>query len=665
MTEMPAHTDALPPRRDRPADRKRGRGQTALPAGQMFVLAVLAGAFIGFGAAAYTMVMTGADLAPWSGAAARRRRLLARPDPRHRRRGGALHRQRAHGHGGGGPQDHGTAAVAQLGGREVRPATSRARRGSPLHSGFRAFSTAHGRHGGEDRGRERRAAAVRRPSCARCSATRLSASRSWLTFAARTAAGKILAILWPISAFVPSASNTPSPTCTSSRRAGRRGRPGGPAGGGDEPLLGHARKHPRRRGRRGACLPLRLSRPGTTLTAARPPARRESGLCPAPMPASCCPMRRFAALLAFLAPAAPGAATRQRGTREGGDALPRPSLRPDGDPGTAVGARPTRRDRAAGPAPRPAPGGSPRNGTALCIEDRPTTVRGAYNVDRNLIELGADLDFGERLVILIHELRHLDQYGRLLPLYRFRPEGGHALHLHGRGRRAGGGHLLRLEAEGRGPTRSLGCHRLKEYADIGAVFADSVLQGASPEDAVTAAFGGLVHLALAGGDLPAVELRGLSRPAGRNKAPQELCAPARRLFHRALHPSRRRRLCPARRRVDALSRSRISRSGSSCVCDRAGRGYSGRHRRGNRPCRPVAAAPRAGLRDGRCTSSPAGSARRRRRRRAVDDLVELPPVKPDPPAFRAVVDLHPLPVQSSEVGFHPPDTASSPLCRLR
>ena len=30
--------------------------------------------------------------------------------------------------------------------------------------------------------------------------------------------------------------------------------------------------------------------------------------------------------------------------------------------------------------------------------------------------------------------------------------------------------------------------RLKEYADIGAVFADSVLQGASPEDAVTAAF---------------------------------------------------------------------------------------------------------------------------------------------------------------------------------
>ncbi len=38
-----------------------GVGKAHLPVMQMFVLAILAGAFIGFGAAAYTTVMTGAD----------------------------------------------------------------------------------------------------------------------------------------------------------------------------------------------------------------------------------------------------------------------------------------------------------------------------------------------------------------------------------------------------------------------------------------------------------------------------------------------------------------------------------------------------------------------------------------------------------------------------
>ena len=39
-----------------------GVTKAQLPLQQMFVLAILAGAFIGFGAAAYTMVMTGVDL---------------------------------------------------------------------------------------------------------------------------------------------------------------------------------------------------------------------------------------------------------------------------------------------------------------------------------------------------------------------------------------------------------------------------------------------------------------------------------------------------------------------------------------------------------------------------------------------------------------------------
>ncbi len=40
-----------------------GVAKAALPVGRMFVLALLAGAFIGFGAAAYTMAMTGVDTA--------------------------------------------------------------------------------------------------------------------------------------------------------------------------------------------------------------------------------------------------------------------------------------------------------------------------------------------------------------------------------------------------------------------------------------------------------------------------------------------------------------------------------------------------------------------------------------------------------------------------
>lgn len=55
--------DAYKPREMAVLVEQAGVAKAALPAGQMLMLAVLAGAFIGFGAAAYTMVMTGADLA--------------------------------------------------------------------------------------------------------------------------------------------------------------------------------------------------------------------------------------------------------------------------------------------------------------------------------------------------------------------------------------------------------------------------------------------------------------------------------------------------------------------------------------------------------------------------------------------------------------------------
>lgn len=60
---MDNQTDAYKPAQIAQLIESAGVAKAALPAGQMFVLAVLAGAFIGFGGALYTMVMTGADLA--------------------------------------------------------------------------------------------------------------------------------------------------------------------------------------------------------------------------------------------------------------------------------------------------------------------------------------------------------------------------------------------------------------------------------------------------------------------------------------------------------------------------------------------------------------------------------------------------------------------------
>lgn len=60
MTEF-SHIDSYKPKEIAALMETAGTAKAQLPAAQMFVLAVLAGAFIGFGAAAYTMVMTGTD----------------------------------------------------------------------------------------------------------------------------------------------------------------------------------------------------------------------------------------------------------------------------------------------------------------------------------------------------------------------------------------------------------------------------------------------------------------------------------------------------------------------------------------------------------------------------------------------------------------------------
>ena len=200
MTEMPAQGDAY-----RPAEIARliegaGVAKAALPAAQMFVLALLAGAFIGFGAAAYSMVMTGADTA--YGPA----RLL----------GGLVFSL-----GlilvivGGAELFTGNAlmVMAAVDGRiSVRQLL---RNWGIVYAGnligAAGLAVAFGLSGLLDGPMGETAATIAVAKGALppvealvrgvlCNA--LVCLAVWLTFAARTAAGKILAILWPISAFV-------------------------------------------------------------------------------------------------------------------------------------------------------------------------------------------------------------------------------------------------------------------------------------------------------------------------------------------------------------------------------------------------------------------------------------------------------------------------------
>ena len=130
------------------------------------------------------------------------------------------------------------------------------------------------------------------------------------------------------------------------------------------------------------------------------------------------------------------------------------------------------------------------HGTSICIEDRPSPARGAFNVDRNLVALRADLDFGERLLILIHELRHIDQYGR-----GFCPSTEVDLHemerftyiVEADAQAIATYYAWKLREAGR-PEAWEAIDRLREYADIGEVFAAATEGGATPELAVVVAF---------------------------------------------------------------------------------------------------------------------------------------------------------------------------------
>lgn len=200
MTEMPAQGDAYKPAEIARLIESAGVAKAALPAAQMFVLALLAGAFIGFGAAAYTMAMTGVDAA--HGPA----RLL----------GGVVFSL-----GlilvivGGAELFTGNALMVMAAVDRRITVRQLLRNWGIVYAGnligAAGLAVAFGLSGLLDGPMGETAATIAVAKGALppvealvrgvlCNA--LVCLAVWLTFAARTAAGKILAILWPISAFV-------------------------------------------------------------------------------------------------------------------------------------------------------------------------------------------------------------------------------------------------------------------------------------------------------------------------------------------------------------------------------------------------------------------------------------------------------------------------------
>lgn len=200
MTHTSDNHDAHKPAQIAALIETAGVAKAALPLPQMFVLALLAGAFIGFGGAAYTMVMTGAD--PASGPA----RLL----------GGAVFSLGLILVVVGGAELFTGNALMVMAAVERRIAIGALLRNwGVVYAGnligAAGLAAAFGLSGlldgpmGETAARIAAAKAALSPveafvRGALCNA--LVCLAVWLTFAARSAEGKILAILWPIAGFV-------------------------------------------------------------------------------------------------------------------------------------------------------------------------------------------------------------------------------------------------------------------------------------------------------------------------------------------------------------------------------------------------------------------------------------------------------------------------------
>mgnify|MGYP000391913020 CR=1 FL=1 len=194
------NNDAYKPARIARLVEEVGVGKAQLPLVQMFVLAVLAGAFIGFGGAAYTAVMTGVDAA--SGP--------------HRLLGGVVFSLGLVLVIVGGAELFTGNALMVMAAVDRRITLRRLLRSwAVVYAGnlvgAAGLAVAFGLSGVLDGAMGAVAAGIPRAKVellpheaflrgALCNA--LVCLAIWLSFAARTVAGKILAILWPISAFV-------------------------------------------------------------------------------------------------------------------------------------------------------------------------------------------------------------------------------------------------------------------------------------------------------------------------------------------------------------------------------------------------------------------------------------------------------------------------------
>ena len=204
-TENAPHLDALlPPEMARRAE-EIGARKVAMDAPGTLVLAVLAGAFIALGGVFATTALAGAGTAPvGSHARAGRRHLQPRPDPGHRRRRGAVHRQCPHRHGLGEPSRDGPAPCSGTG-LSCSAATSSGPRRRREWSSWAASTTSAAALSASPRSRIAHAKLQLGFGQAvalgiLCNA--LVCLAVWLSYSARTTADRILAIVPPISAFV-------------------------------------------------------------------------------------------------------------------------------------------------------------------------------------------------------------------------------------------------------------------------------------------------------------------------------------------------------------------------------------------------------------------------------------------------------------------------------
>jgi hypothetical protein len=128
--------------------------------------------------------------------------------------------------------------------------------------------------------------------------------------------------------------------------------------------------------------------------------------------------------------------------------------------------------------------------TAICIEDRDILERGFYDPERNLIALSSRLDQDQIVVILAHELRHLDQYARGFcpsPQFDIKEEVRFTFIVEADAMAVTANEIWKLkQAEDSAPWEAFS--QIENYQDIARSYAGVMQEGGPTEKALSAAF---------------------------------------------------------------------------------------------------------------------------------------------------------------------------------